>query len=50
MDGGGAPVIVVEELKKRYGDVQAVDGVSFSVERERFSRCWAERVGENDDG
>ncbi len=33
MDGGGAPVIVVEELKKRYGDVQAVDGVSFSVER-----------------
>ena len=28
-----APIIVVEDLRKRYGDVQAVDGVSFQVER-----------------
>jgi ABC-2 type transport system ATP-binding protein len=27
------PVIVVEDLRKRYGDIQAVDGVSFEVER-----------------
>ncbi len=27
------PVIVVEDLRKRYGDIQAVDGVSFQVER-----------------
>ena len=27
------PVIVVSELRKRYGDIQAVDGVSFSVAR-----------------
>ena len=32
-DGGRAPVIVVEDLKKRYGDIPAVDGVSFSVAR-----------------
>lgn len=31
--GSGDPVIVAEELSKRYGDVQAVDGISFSVER-----------------
>ena len=30
MDGDG-PIIVVEELRKRYGDVQAVNGVSFQV-------------------
>lgn len=30
---GTGPVIVVEELRKRYGDIQAVDGVSFDVER-----------------
>ena len=27
------PAIVVEELSKRYSDIQAVDGISFSVER-----------------
>ena len=27
------PVIVVEELRKRYGDIQAVDGISFEVQR-----------------
>ena len=27
------PIIVVEDLRKRYGDVQAVDGVSFNVKR-----------------
>lgn len=32
-DDGSEPLIVVEELRKRYGDVQAVDGVSFSVDR-----------------
>ena len=32
MDGDG-PIIVVEELRKRYGDVQAVDGVSFQVQK-----------------
>ena len=30
---GAAPVIVVSDLRKRYGAVQAVDGVSFSVAR-----------------
>ena len=30
---GTGPVIVVEELRKRYGDIQAVDGISFEVER-----------------
>ena len=29
----GDPIIVVEDLRKRYGDVQAVDGVSFNVKR-----------------
>ncbi len=29
--GGDVPVIIVEGLRKRYGDVQAVDGVSFQV-------------------
>ncbi len=38
MDGmhgsnGAAPVIVARDLKKRYGDLQAVDGVSFEVKR-----------------
>jgi ABC-2 type transport system ATP-binding protein len=28
-----APVIVVQELRKRYGDIQAVDGISFEVNR-----------------
>ena len=32
-DPAPAPVIVVSELRKRYGDTQAVDGVSFSVAR-----------------
>ena len=32
MDGDG-PIIVVEELRKRYGDVQAVAGVSFQVQK-----------------
>ena len=32
MDGDG-PIIVVEDLRKRYGDVQAVDGVSFQVKK-----------------
>jgi ABC-2 type transport system ATP-binding protein len=27
----GAPIMVVRELRKRYGDLQAVDGVSFEV-------------------
>ena len=27
------PVIVVEDLRKRYGDIQAVDGISFQVQR-----------------
>ena len=26
-----APIIVVDELRKRYGDIQAVDGVTFNV-------------------
>ncbi len=30
-DGAAAPTVVVEEVRKRYGDIQAVDGVSFSV-------------------
>ena len=30
---GCGPVIVVEELRKRYGDIQAVDGISFEVQR-----------------
>ncbi len=30
---GTGPVIVVNDLKKRYGDLQAVDGVSFEVKR-----------------
>ena len=30
-DNGAAPIIVVQDLRKRYGDIQAVDGVSFSV-------------------
>lgn len=30
-DGGRHPVIVVEDLKKRYGPIPAVDGVSFHV-------------------
>ena len=30
---GTAPVIVVEDLRKRYGDIQAVDGISFEVQR-----------------
>ena len=28
---GGDPIIIAEGLRKRYGDVQAVDGVSFQV-------------------
>ena len=30
---GDVPIIVVNELRKRYGDVQAVDGVSFQVKK-----------------
>ena len=30
-DTGAAPIIVVQDLRKRYGDIQAVDGVTFSV-------------------
>ena len=30
---GDVPIIVVDELRKRYGDVQAVDGVSFQVKK-----------------
>ena len=32
-NGGGAaqPLIIVEDLRKRYGDIPAVDGVSFTV-------------------
>jgi ABC-2 type transport system ATP-binding protein len=33
MTQSGAPVIRVSELKKHYGDVKAVDGVSFEVAR-----------------
>jgi len=33
MTQSGAPVIRVADLKKHYGDVKAVDGVSFQVER-----------------
>jgi ABC-2 type transport system ATP-binding protein len=33
MTQGGAPVIRVTDLKKYYGDVKAVDGVSFEVAR-----------------
>ena len=33
VDNGSNPIIVVEELRKRYGDVQAVDGVSFQVQK-----------------
>ena len=32
-DGAGEPIIVVDDLRKRYGDVQAVDGVSFEVQK-----------------
>lgn len=32
-DGAGEPIIVVDDLRKRYGDVQAVDGVSFQVQK-----------------
>ena len=32
-DKGADPVIVVEDLRKRYGDIQAVDGISFEVQR-----------------
>ena len=32
-DGQTSPVIVVQDLKKRYGELQAVDGVSFLVKR-----------------
>jgi ABC-2 type transport system ATP-binding protein len=32
-DGQTSPVIVVQDLKKRYGDLQAVDGISFQVQR-----------------
>ena len=30
---GADPIIVVEELRKRYGDVQALDGISFHVKK-----------------
>ena len=30
-DTSAAPIIVVQDLRKRYGDIQAVDGVTFSV-------------------
>ena len=33
MTQSGAPVIRVADLKKHYGDVKAVDGVTFEVER-----------------
>jgi ABC-2 type transport system ATP-binding protein len=33
MTQSGAPVIRVADLKKHYGDVKAVDGVSFEVAR-----------------
>jgi ABC-2 type transport system ATP-binding protein len=29
--GAGAPILVVSDLRKRYGSLQAVDGVSFAV-------------------
>ena len=32
-DNGSDPIIVVDDLRKRYGDVQAVDGVSFQVRK-----------------
>ena len=32
-DGASEPIIVVDDLRKRYGDVRAVDGVSFQVRR-----------------
>ena len=32
-DGASEPIIVVDDLRKRYGDVRAVDGVSFQVHR-----------------
>ena len=32
----GEPVLVVEDLRKRYGDVEAVAGTSFSVHRGEF--------------
>ena len=32
-DNGSDPIIVVDDLRKRYGDVQAVDGVSFQVQK-----------------
>jgi ABC-type phosphonate transport system ATPase subunit len=33
MTQSGVPVIRVADLKKHYGDVKAVDGVTFEVER-----------------
>jgi ABC-2 type transport system ATP-binding protein len=33
MTGGGEPVIAVTDLRKSYGEVRAVDGVSFNVAR-----------------
>jgi len=32
-------ILQVENLVKRYGDVEAVRGVSFAVEEARFSGC-----------
>ena len=32
-DSASDPIIVVDDLRKRYGDVQAVDGVSFQVQK-----------------
>ena len=33
----GTPIVVVHDLRKRYGTLQAVDGVSFEIaEREVF--------------
>lgn len=42
--------VVVENLVKRYGDVVALDGVSFSVARgEVFGLLGAQRGGEDHD-
>ena len=46
--GSTAPVIVVENLVKRYGATAAVDGASFAVgEGEVFARRWQDNAGRN---
>ena len=47
IDGGMPAKVIVRDLRKHYGEVEAAAGVSFEIRKARSSACWVRMGGQD---